>query len=69
MIQIKLNGENKSLDNTIKLNDFVISQLSGKEPNGIAVALNDRVIPKQKWESVLIKENDTIEIIHAVQGG
>jgi len=69
MIQIKLNGENRSLMNVINLNDFVLNQLNGKEPNGIAVAVNDLVIPKQKWESVIINENDSVEIIHAVQGG
>jgi len=69
MIQIKLNGEEKSINGETKLYDFVVIELNGKEPNGIAVALNETVIPKQKWESVIIKENDTVEIIHAVQGG
>lgn len=69
MIKIKLNGEEKSLNTEIKLLDFVTGQLNGKEPNGIAVALNEIVVPKQKWESVMINENDSIEIIHAVQGG
>jgi sulfur carrier protein len=66
---IKLNGEDKSIECEIKLYDFVSNELNGKEPNGIAVALNEMVIPKQKWESVTITENDSIEIIHAVQGG
>jgi sulfur carrier protein len=68
-MKIKLNGEEKIIEGSAKLNDFVVSQLQGKEPNGIAVAVNEMVIPKQKWESVLISENDSIEIIHAVQGG
>jgi len=66
---IKLNGEDKLVDSEISLHDFVANELNGKEPNGIAVALNEMVIPKQKWESVTVTENDSIEIIHAVQGG
>ena len=68
-MNIKLNGEDALLESEIKLSDFISSQLNGKEPNGVAVALNEMVIPKQKWESVTIKENDSIEIITAVQGG
>jgi sulfur carrier protein len=68
-MKIKLNGEDKSVEAVINLSDFVVQQLNGKKPNGVAVALNSMVIPKQKWESVKIKENDSIEIIHAVQGG
>jgi sulfur carrier protein len=68
MIQIKLNGEEKSTGD-IKLYDFVLTQLNGKEPKGIAVALNEMVVPKQNWETVTLKENDSVEIIHAVQGG
>lgn len=69
MIQIKLNGEGKSLNSEIKLLDFVTSQLNGKEPGGIAVALNEMIIPKQKWKSILVKNDDEVEIVHAVQGG
>ena len=69
MIQIKLNGEEKSINGEVMLSDFVQAELNCKEPNGIAVALNEMVVPKQKWSAVTIKENDSVEIIHAVQGG
>lgn len=68
-MNIKLNGENTEVEDVNYLSDFIAGQLNGKEPNGIAVALNEMVIPKQKWGSTLINENDSIEIIHAVQGG
>lgn len=68
-MNIKLNGEDKLTDSAISLNDFVLAQLNGKEPKGIAVALNEMIIPKQEWGSTIINENDSIEIVHAVQGG
>ena len=68
-MNIKLNGEDSAIESEISLNDFVAGRLNGKEPNGIAVAHNGMVIPKQKWTAVTVKENDQIEIIHAVQGG
>ena len=69
MINIKLNGDEKVLEMQLNLSEFVSQQLNTKEPKGVAVALNEMIIPKQKWESILIKENDSIEIVHAVQGG
>jgi sulfur carrier protein len=68
-MKITVNGKEEVLENSMKLSEYVSINLKGKEPRGIAVALNDLIIPKQKWESVLINENDSIEIVHAVQGG
>jgi len=36
---------------------------------GIAVAVNNRVIPRSNWEKYQLNENDKITIITATQGG
>ena len=36
---------------------------------GIAVALNNTVIPKSEWEITSIKDHDKITIVTATQGG
>jgi len=36
---------------------------------GIAVALNNRLIPQSNWAETFLKENDCILIITASQGG
>ena len=41
--------------------------LSAKK--GIAVAVNNKVVPKAKWDSHILKQNDSITIIRATQGG
>ena len=55
------------------VNDITISTLLGEtigsKQNGIAVAVNDMVIPKSKWESFELKSHDTVLIIKATQGG
>lgn len=38
-------------------------------PQGIAVAVNDRVIPKISWETYSLHENDSLILIRAAQGG
>ncbi len=40
-----------------------------KDLKGLAVAVNDAVVPRSTWESFLLNENDTITIIRATQGG
>lgn len=37
--------------------------------SGIAVAVNNTVIPKSNWESITVHANDNILIIQATQGG
>ena len=36
---------------------------------GIAVAVNNAVIPKAEWQDKILNENDKITIIKATQGG
>ncbi len=37
--------------------------------NGIAIAVNNSVIAKNDWENISLKNDDTITIIKATQGG
>lgn len=50
------------------LGDLLLSENLIKG-NGIAVALNNKVVPKDNWNSTLLNSNDTILIITATQGG
>ncbi|UXP31487.1 sulfur carrier protein ThiS [Reichenbachiella agarivorans] len=68
-MKIKLNNEEQHLqDSHINLLALL------KEKNlyidrGIAVAINDEILPKSNWDDYLVKENDNILIITATQGG
>ena len=37
--------------------------------NGIAVAINNTVIPKGEWETYVLNEEDKVTLIRATQGG
>ncbi len=39
------------------------------EKRGIAIAVNDTVVPRNEWNSYEISENDAIIIIRPAQGG
>lgn len=36
---------------------------------GIAVAVNNEVIPRTNWQTFIVNENDKITVITATQGG
>lgn len=37
--------------------------------SGTALALNNRVVPKEKWEHTVLQENDMLLLIGASYGG
>jgi sulfur carrier protein len=67
-MEITLNDKKHTVSENISLNEIVFNQLGDKQ-KGIAVAINDSVIPRSNWETHLIKPNDSILIIKATQGG
>lgn len=40
-----------------------------RETQHIAVAVNDTVVPRARWEGVTLQQDDRVEIITAVAGG
>ena len=47
----------------------LMQQLNKAEQKGFAVALHQKVIPKERWDRTNLKEEDKITIITATQGG
>jgi sulfur carrier protein len=37
--------------------------------NGIAIAINNQVVPRAEWQNHLLKEGDKLTLIRATQGG
>ena len=66
-MQLTINGEKRVVKESKNLADL-IKELDIKAPN-FAMALNQQVVPRSKYDSTSIKENDKVEIVHAVGGG
>jgi sulfur carrier protein len=50
----------------------VVALVTGRatgRPAGVAVALNDQVVPRADWNTTIVREADRIEVLTAVQGG
>ncbi len=68
-MELKINNQTKyfATDN-LTVQALLDLEIPEKQ-NGIALAINNTVIPKSHWNSHLIKETDDILIISATQGG
>ncbi len=44
-------------------------ETGGTDPQGVAIAVNGRVVRRRDWETTPIREGDRIEIVRAMQGG
>ena len=49
--------------------DALLAQLNIPSPQGIAIAVNEQVVPKSEWNSCVLKDNDAVLLIRATQGG
>ncbi len=67
-MEILINNQKQTITENTTLQAIVNAQLGDKQ-KGIAIAINDTVIPKSDWETHIIQSNDNILIIKATQGG
>lgn len=47
----------------------VLDVLGISAPRGIALAVNNQVVPKSRWEAFPLQKNDKVILIRATQGG
>ena len=68
-MELKINQQIKKFDaETLSVQSLLDLEIPHKQ-NGIAVAINNTVVPKTKWNEYLLHETDDILIISATQGG
>ena len=66
---MKLIVNNKPEEYPLEHLNQLLQELDLLESKGIAVAVNNKVVPKINWNAFQLTENDTITIIRATQGG
>ena len=68
-MELKINNQTKQFPlDSLTVQTLLDLEIPTKQ-NGIALAINNTIIPKSDWNSHLIKETDDILIISATQGG
>ncbi len=66
-VVVTVNGKRMEVPLGLSLADL-ISEV-GTDKRGIAVAINQEVVPRSLWEHTIISNEDRVEIITAAPGG
>lgn len=67
-IQVFVNNQAFALSKNSKLSD-VLDKAAIQSQRGIAVAVNNLVVPKSEWNLHPVKNEDRVTVIRATQGG
>ena len=67
-MNIYFNDQQQQIQDSTALQIF-LDQLVGEKQKGIAVAINDTVIPRLHWATHILEPEDSILVITATQGG
>jgi len=66
-VSVVLNGEPRDLVPGTTVVTLVAELERG--PRGLAVAVNEEVVPRHEWPTTALRAGDRVEILHAAQGG
>lgn len=68
-MELKINNQIKQFQaDALSIQGLLDLEIPHKQ-NGIAVAINNAVIPKSNWQTHFLQKTDIILIISATQGG
>ena len=67
-MKIKVNKREKIMPDNISVSEL-IKLIGYSDTSGIALAINEEVIPKAKWDNTKLSDGANITIIQATCGG
>ena len=68
MAKITVNGEVQEVQSGISLTE-PIKQNNVEQPEMVSVQLNDDFVDRTEWDSLEIKEGDTVDFLYFMGGG
>ncbi len=66
-MEITINGESRKISKGINIVQLL--ELMNQVGKRLAVEVNLEIVPRSQHEKYLLKENDRVEIVHAIGGG
>lgn len=68
-MELRINGELRRFEREEFTVAKLLEALDIEQRKGVAVALNDSVVPRSQWDTTGVEDGDRLEIIQATQGG
>lgn len=65
---MRINVNNKEMETKARLLSDLALELA-LPPQGVAVAVNNRMVPRTEWESVALAEGMSVVVVRAACGG
>jgi len=66
-MKVRINGEDLDFASPVSITEFVLQRKL--PPETVVVEYNGTILPRDKWESTSIKENDALEVLSFFGGG
>jgi sulfur carrier protein len=68
-MEITVNGEDRAFSGESMTVVELLGQLEIEQFEGLAVAVDERVVPKSRWSDTQVGDGASVEVIRAAQGG
>lgn len=62
-----INGEDRQFDSVLTISSLLVRL--GMKPDRVAVELNRELVPRERWGTTQLSDDDRLEIVHFVGGG
>lgn len=66
-MNLTINGEDRAFPANLTVTSL-LAEL-GLKPDRVAVELNRDLLPRDRWDTTPLNDNDKLEIVHFVGGG
>ena len=67
MAKIQLNGDPYEINGRTNLNEL-LNKLK-IEKNKVAIEVNGEIVQKEKYQNLILRKDDKVEIVHFIGGG
>jgi sulfur carrier protein len=68
IMEVTINQERQELQEGLTVAQL-IAAYGYESGDGIAVAINEEIVPKHKWDDRVLEPDDEVTVIQATQGG
>ena len=62
-----INGEDRQFDSALTISALV--DRLGMKPDRVAIELNRQLMPRERWATTQLADDDRLEIVHFIGGG
>lgn len=67
MADIMFNGKKRDIKDNTNITEFIT--INSYKTEHVVVELNEEIIPKERYQDIILKDNDVLEVLSFMGGG